>query len=301
MPIVPEESGAGPAQDALRILVYSDSGYGKTTLAAAFMSYLHGVTGKKALYCDWDVGDRDLVGDKASYRIRWSPGEQAAVSEAQESIECALREKVSAYVVDTASVMGKQILTESPSTDRAFGPYSFNDAQLAFDQWVLGTFRLSRAGIHVLVLAHEKVGEIKNAKGAVTKVRGGPSIIGNQTIQTLPAAMRLVYRLTVEPSGPTGVTRILIPDAVDDMFLAKDRLNAFALRQKVPFGVSPIEKASNGVGQPKPVEQFENECLKMGEKVWRTVFKAASRRGEAREKASETTQATTQPTEKETQ
>lgn len=264
------------APEALRILIYSDSGYGKTTLAASLMSLLFRETSKRAFYFDWDGGWKDLVGDKKAYARLWLPGARDPAEEAQEAVEAVLREKSSCFVVDTASVMGREILYSTPAKAGSDVPYDYNGAQLKFDQWVLGTFRLSRAGIHVLVLCHEKVGEVKSARGAVVKVRGGPSVIGNQTIQTLPAAMSLVYRLTVEPSGPTGVRRVLIPDAVDEMFLAKDRLNAFSLRQRVPFGVTSTNQDRDST--LKPVEQFEDECLKVGEKVWRTVLKAAERR-----------------------
>ncbi len=240
------------------------------------MSLVHKLTGKPALFCDWDGGDLDISASVP--RLTWVPGVGAdPTSEAESTIQLAKERQVGAYVVDTASLLCRAILVTCPPKGRSEFPYDYSLAQTKFNQWAMKMFELTRAGIHVLWTFHEGVSEIKEAGGAVRETIGGPeSHLGPKFLRSLPAISRLVFRIKVVPLSDGGVSRRLQTDT-DGFYLAKDRLHAFP-PGGVKIGVSPYESDAK---TPKSAEKFENECLVKSEEVWTEVFEAASRRASA--------------------
>src|SRR4030095_1434193 len=237
---------------ALFHILYSESGYGKTTLAAALMALLYKRTGKPAFYYDWDssAGDIPACVPREAFVVA-TPNRAAPDRDANDSVLQCKPEKFSAYVVDTTTMLSQAILQSCPPQPTRSGkpsfPYNYSDAQAKFNQWALAMYPLVDAGVHVLWLMHEGFDSDEDASGIVNAIGGPMTKLGAKYLRAVPALSRQIYRMTVTPTA-NGVTRWLKVES-DGVFIAKDRLNAFPdfIRTGVPIGVSPLVAGSDPV------------------------------------------------------
>lgn len=271
------------ANDGLWIELYSMSGFSKTTQVAGWMRQAFKTTGRKSLYVDFDGSAPDIP-QRETFCEVFDPTPPAGTTEEasvarvdafeRRALEAILKAKSMQprppfFVADTVSNFGRSILLNLPrgaykegGTDRR--PW-YGEAQTRVLQWAMRMPELQRLGIHVVWVCHEVPPSDSGAKG-------GPEVVSAGLVKTVPGFARMVLRIDTFPLGAVG-TGLIIKGASDNLYLAKDRLNV------IPSAGLPITVMRTGAdGKDKEPADFEEECLQMGEKVWRTIEKARLRR-----------------------
>ena len=120
--------------------------------------------------------------------------------------------KYKTAIVDTASRLGREVLNEVKNTDYGGGnrlsiqgkkgdrtvQATMGDYGLAQTRILDFMMALNEAPVHVILISHEKTGEIKDTD-TVKRVVGGPATIGTALLEIIPAMMDIVLRLENKP------------------------------------------------------------------------------------------------------
>lgn len=160
-------------------------------------------------------------------------------------LEFAIKEapKYKLVVVDTLSHLGDNILREVVSTQyknikkadelrmKMETPGGAATEHAVLSDYGMGQDRvmelfltLDDAPCHVLLLAHEKTGEIRE-KGAAVRIQCGPRSVGNALIEKLPSYCDMALRFQPESSGKPGEPPKVVLRSINHggMYIAGDR------------------------------------------------------------------------------
>jgi len=100
-----------------------------------------------------------------------------------------------------------------------------SDYGFAHDRVMEFITALDESPAHVLLISHEKTGEVSDAEGKVKRVIGGPRTVGNALLELIPSIMDVVLRLEVQGTGAN--TKLVLRSRNHNFFIAGDRSGLF--------------------------------------------------------------------------
>jgi hypothetical protein len=233
--------------DAVSILLYGESGIGKTTDV--------GYVFRKAVWLQTEPGGLHPVLRSVGYtpdRIVEIFDIERPDKELEEGIAYALalkKEKlVTSVVLDTGSEIADRMLVMYLK--------KFRDPRQAYTaiqhDFTTSIRRLVGAGLWFIMICHEIAPEVDTKTGA--KLRGGPMLPGRRLPRALPPKFDIVLRADIDDSGLDGSTRVYRCNPLDANWIMKDRL---AVTEDVqPMELAPLVYRIKYPGKPVPAQLF---------------------------------------------